>query len=48
MMLDKELWTTISVVAGGIGAFLTGISNLIKVLKPEKKQLRKRQSRRFK
>ena len=33
-MLDKDLWTTISVVAGGIGALITSISNLIKVLKP--------------
>lgn len=48
-MLDKELWTTLSVVAGGIGALLTGIANLVKALKPEeKKQPTKRRPRRFK
>ena len=48
MMLDKEFWATISVVASGIGALLTGISNLIKVLRPEKKQLPKPRRRRIK
>lgn len=47
-MLDKELWTTISVVLSGLGVFLTGIANLVKALSQEKKQPTKRRPRRFK
>lgn len=47
-MLDKDLWTTISVVLSGLGVFLTGIANLIKAFNHEKKQPTKRPPRRFK